>query len=412
MKVLRRWISINNTSVMKAVEYLRHKDFKNALPLLLDASQDPVIAEDPQSKHTVEFYIKSAYIGNSDFVKLGELLEDDLVGTVESKSDEVSMMKALTNLFRCYIHQNEYEKALFLTERYDSVLKRKNFSTIFKNQVAIMRMTAQILLNETDEDTLKEVEKIKDSITDEYTSAVLLNNLAVGKLLVDDDSTQSAIHDFCQAIYTLESLQDNDFGFNPVKSKDDNDNENSFEAEGQKIAIQEREAHQLSLKSFLEKPTKKSNLFLKNPVSCVPLANLIDTYMKAKKTKEFSVLTLFGVDRNAPIKSSPAHHRLLFYAYKLGASTTTPDVQENYIVQALKASDMNNSGFRELLLTEYQIFLANERRHYESFQVNQMIFDNIRNGNIHCIEKEFIHPGQLVKDYLIYPEFQLFSPLN
>jgi len=412
MKVLRRWISINNTSVIKAVEYLQQKDFKKALPFLLEASKDPVLAEDPQSKNTIEAYIKSAYIGTSNFAKLGELLEEDLVSVLESRPDEASMLRVLTNLFRCYIQQNEYEKALFLTERYDVVLKRKNFSNLFRNQVTVMRMTVQILLNETDEEFLKEVEKIKGSITDEYTHAMLLNNLAIGKLFTDENSIQSAVHDLQQAVYKIESLADKEPDLNHRNSEEQSGEENSFEAEGRKIALQEREAHQRSLRYFLEKPTKKSALYLKHPLSYVPLANLIDTYMKTNKTKEFSVLTLFGIDRNAPLKSSPVHHRLFFYAYKLGATTMASDAQESYLVQAIKAADANNSGFRELLLSEYQMFLSRERRHYECFQVNQLIFDNIRSGKIHCVEKEFIHPGQLVKDYLIYPEFQLFSPLN
>jgi hypothetical protein len=412
MKVLRRWNSITNASAIKAIQYLHQRQFKMALPLLLDASQDPVIAEDPYGKNTIEFYIKSACIGASNFEKLGEMLEEDLMEAVGSKADEAMLLKALVNLFRCYVHQNSHEKALFLTEKYETLLKRKNFSTLFKNQMTVMRMTAQIMLNESDVETLNEVERIKESISDEYSLAMLLNNLAVGKLFIDEDSGQNVIKDFHQAIYILEGLKVSSLASNQTQAKTDDDIDSTLEASGQKIALQEQEAHYRNLKSFLENPKKRSDLYLKNPNSYIPLANLIDTYMKSRQTKQFSVLTLFGVDKNAPIKSSAVHHRLFFYAYKLGASTMTTDVQENYLVQALKTADANDSGFRELLLSEYQIFLSSQRRHYESFHVNQIIFDNIRNGNIHCVEKQFIHPGQLAKDYLILPEFQLHSPIN
>jgi hypothetical protein len=404
-KLIKRLNSITNDSFSRAINLMKSNNFRMAVPLLKEAMSDPEVTADATQTNIVKFYLQSAYVGIGDYESLSVELDQTLLAEVNLKAPEPRLLQAIKNLYKAYIQQNEFLKALYITSQTDEILKKKNFTNHFKKEIALMRATVQIIENEIDEELIATLTEMTQSAEEDFTLAMVHNNLGVAKLIWTEGSLSEAASHFIKAVCILEALkvEDEDFLFT-LGDKED------F---GKDFRIEDEDREQVNyiaqLTTYLQSPRKKSDKFLRNFNSAIPLANLVDVYMRDNKKAEGIHLSMLGLNKINKSQSSLMDHRLFFYVYKYKNPNMDQHTAEKYLLGAIMAADANNSALRELLLSIYEDLLLTQKRHYEAFQVNQLIFDSIRSGDIYCKEKQFISPAALMKDYVLIPDYKLYS---
>lgn len=439
MRLYRSFSLYSNKLFIEAVEKIQHARISEAIPLFEQVKQDPVCYGDLKNFTRVSEYLKGCYIATKDYKNLASVLEQLMFLNLEKPFQEVVYLGLLKDLTRCYIDARMYEKALFLLENYQNVLRKKYYTENFTNEMDLVRSTVYLLF-----DKYRESEKIiLNLMKKEINNSIMgksLNNLAICNILSGNNDPKDTIKKLKESLYQLELAKHVKTIDVPILEKDPSNVEKSvdFMSEERRIKLDREKIekkgdyrtykayqHEAELKLLeklndiiqVEKPSLNELYDYKiiNPQTLIVIGNLADVYKTSEDYNSSLYWNKYGLDTSHQHNIS-LYPRFAYSIYTIYNKIGNFNLAENFLISAISMAKISRSPYEQLAYVKYGNLLKENKRHYELYNfskayANKFLGQYVKNATYDIVTFDDIKTEDVLSttamraNYLIFEEY-------
>ena len=439
MRLARSFSLYSNKLYVDAIKKIQNTNISEAIPLLEEVKQDPVCYSDLKNYTKVSEYLKGCFIATRDYRKLSSVLEQLAFLNMEKPFQETTYLNLLKDLIKSYIDAGLYEKALFWSENYQNILKKKYYSDNFMNEMNLLRSTVYLLF-----DRYRESEKIILSLMEkeinENMTGIALNNLAMINVLSKNDDHSETIKRLKEAIYQLELAKHTKTTDVPVVEKDPSNETKAIDvmSEERKIQLDKENLarkgdyrtykyyQQKAELNLLEKLNEIMNIKklklsevckykLLNPQSLVAIGNLADVYKTTEDYNSALIWNKYGLDNSQRYNIS-LYPRFAYSIYSIYKRINNVNMAENFLLSTMSMAKITKSPYAHVAYYKYADILKEGRRFYELYTFTKAYANkHVDNQNslynyditIHEDIKanDFLDPTAIRSNYLVFDDY-------
>ena len=426
MQIRRAFSLYSNKLYIEAINSVQSRNIPKAISLFEQVKQDPSCSSNINSFSRVAEYLKTCYLTTREFGKLSTVLEELLMLSTEKKFNEEKSLVILKNLYKSYIDSGKYDKALFITESYERILRKRHFSEYFLIEMELMKANAYFLTNKY-EQSRKTAVKLLEKELDSFNTGSSLNVVAMSNFLNKEGSSEEQIKLMKEALYHLELNTYVKIKDIPIKLEDEEANK-EVQVYSEESDIQNADIHtyktfkhrsELHFLEYLNELLEKESLTaedlleykLKSKYSLVPIGNLAEILRKNDNSSLAIPWNKFGLDHSTQLDIS-FYTRFAFNIYNIYDKAGNVNLAENFLLSALQVAKINDYEYEKLCRHCYMDLLKKNKRNYELYHFTKQYFQETQKdyditSPVEIDVKNDVNVQRLMKYSVVVPDYSL-----
>ena len=443
----RRYFSLYSKPLYEqALSLLEKNEITLSKEKFLLLKQDKSIYKNPADIIKLNNYLKICYITKNDHLQITKILEEQMFLYKKKKPNEEILLKDIKNLIKGYIETENYEKAWFFLENFETILKKKNFSNYFNRNLLATKSTVHLFFHNYRE--VKQIcyEIINNENSDDKSKSIAYNNLALAYLFGKKEPSKEEVYENLKKSLLMNELNNLKFRgkkFEEEKKKEEEAKKNLvvFEKEEENV-VKEREALDIKKEDFFSKIDFEKNIAedfykelyeilekekfeekkiekikLSDENSLIICGNISEYFFFKEKLNENLFFNKLGFENCKRIKGHKNYTRFCFNIFSYYKKIGNINLAENFLIKSFQYSHVLKSEYLKFCFLEYFFFLKNLGRFFELEKLSQKFYkvflyeekeELFFMGRLEDFKiKGFVDHMKIRKEYLILDKYEI-----